>query len=247
MSTNHPRQRRCRLLWRPSQKFTEIVERFFLFKQRKVPFVFSTSLIHSFSFYDVLWSTMWLCRWWCFVCTVSLTAFWCVFLPTFGSFSLQTCLLSWRLICPAIVPETRTAHRQWRKWLREMAGRCSEFNGKKPETLQKPDFCKSYSRLVSRENWEFKSLDDTAPPRLIWDGLHWDQHLNFGFSSFINHQIQPDALHRTRQIFQFVSDWQNEIWTDFCHFDILCDIFPTYSQHVPNIFQHAQHPHVWFW
>ena len=53
-----------------------------------------------------------------------------------------------RLICPAIVPETRTAHRQWRKWPREMAGRCSEFNGKKPETLQKPDLGNGFQTLT---------------------------------------------------------------------------------------------------
>lgn len=91
MSTNHPRRRRCRLLWRPSQKnhrncqmfFCLNKERYLLFSQQH----WSTALV-----YDVLWYTMWLCTWWCFVCASH--SFWCVFLPTFGSCFLQVDLPS---------------------------------------------------------------------------------------------------------------------------------------------------------
>lgn len=207
---NHPRRRRCRLLWRPSQKFTEIVKRFFLLKQRKVPFVFSTSLLHSCSFYDVLWYTMWLCRWWCFVCISD--SFWCVFLPTFGS-----CFLG--------------------GWFAQQSCR------KRGRPSEMPDFCTSYLRRLRDLRIQGTRLHCSTWTEVwlgwlvsTWWCLHWDQNLHFGFSSFINHQIQLDALHPTHQFFQFVSDWQNEIWTDFCHFDILCDlpwryhdIFPPYS------------------
>lgn len=88
-------------------KITEIVNFFCLNKERYL--LVSTSLVHSFSFmmfYDILCDYVDVD-----VLPVPLTAFDVFFLPTFGSFSLQTCLFSWRLICPAIVPETRPAKR----------------------------------------------------------------------------------------------------------------------------------------
>ena len=147
-------------------------ERYLLFSQHH----WSTALVFMM-FYDLL----------CDyvdddVLPVPLTAFWRVFLPTFGScflggwFAQQSCRK--RGVCQA---------------------KCSEFNGKKPKTLQKPDFCTSYLR---RRTFNLRDLRIQVT-RLhcstwteVWLGwlestwwcLHWDQSLNFGFSSFVNHR-----------------------------------------------------------
>lgn len=179
---------------------------------------------------------MWLCRWWCFVCTSD--SFWCVFLPTFGSCFLQVDL-----------PSNRSGNEDGAPAMEEVAkrngGALFRVQWKEARNFAKAGPWQQISDfdLSIWQNWEFKSLDDTAPPRLILGWLALRSTSRFWISSFINHQIQLDALHRTHQFFQFVSDWQNEIWTDFCHFDILCDlpwryhdIFPTYSKDYIHMF-----------
>ncbi len=144
-------------------KITEIIEGFCCLNKARY-LLFQHHWVHSFRFMIYL---LWLCRWWCFA-KVPLTVFG-VFLPTFrsisrGWFAQQSC---------------RTRGRPsggLRKWPNEMAGCCSEFNGKKPETLQKPDFGKKIERLdllSIQEIWEFRSrLLHHLEWCMFWDGLY---------------------------------------------------------------------------
>lgn len=121
--------------------------------------LFSTSLIHSFSFYDVLWYTMWLCRWWCFVCTVSLTAFDVFFYRPLAAVFLEVDL-----------PSNRAGNE-------EFAKRNVQSSMGRSQKLCKSRTFAPHIWDVELSIWEireFRLQDYTAPPGLKydWDGLN---------------------------------------------------------------------------
>ena len=158
MNVNQPSQAEemptpVKAFTKKSQKLSNV----FLFKQRKVPFVFSTALIHSFSL-------------WCFM-IYHVTMYMVMFCLCLSQLLMCFSTDLWQLFSPGWF-----AQQSFRK-RGVCQATCSEFNRKKPNTLQKPDSCTSYLRRRTfnwRENWEFRSLDYTAPLRLKydWDGLY---------------------------------------------------------------------------